>query len=285
MDGKLPVRGWLLAALVVAATLSLASSLTTDAQPERTGNVEVRVWQRISDPADIAISARPVGGRWGDFGTHVLDLKPLRGSTTYLVDDIRTGGLQIWIWQRRSNLERLSISARPLGASWDDYVTVPLHLERGSDSRSWRYADITLPMPKPDEVVEVSSVHTHTCALWRSGKLACWGENEFGETDVWPGTFRSVGVGSGITCAVLDSGALACWGRDLLDGLKSPPTGEYRSVAVGWRHACAVHASGEVDCWGRNDDGQADPPGGTFRSVSAGIRHTCGLRDSGRIEC
>ena len=284
--------------------------MTTDAQSERTTGVDVRVWQRVSNLADLAISIRPEGHRWADFDTVPLEMSGLDESRRYRYGDITAAGFEIRVWQGLSNLRSLHISARPEGGSWADFPTSPLDMRGLDDTGRWRYGDIALrvavpadvppelePTPTPDAtqtqestedvdtVLSLSVGEMHTCALWESGTLACWGDNVYGQTDVPEGRYRSVSVGIGYTCAVRDTGRLLCWGNDSWSVTEDVPEGSYRSVSSSVWHACAIRESGEVDCWGWNEHGQAEPPGGTFRSVSTGSRHTCGLRHSGQIEC
>jgi alpha-tubulin suppressor-like RCC1 family protein len=66
----------------------------------------------------------------------------------------------------------------------------------------------------------------HTCALSVGGAVACWGNNDFGQTAV-PGNASRGQV----------------------------------AVAAGLYHACALSAGGAVACWGDNSDGQTAVPG------------------------
>ena len=51
-------------------------------------NVEVRVWQSVSDALDLYISARPEGGSWGTLGTIPLDMSGLNSRGTFRYSDI-----------------------------------------------------------------------------------------------------------------------------------------------------------------------------------------------------
>ena len=54
-----------------------------------------------------------------------------------------------------------------------------------NSSGRYRYGDVTLTIPAATDpnVVSVSAGGTHTCALFESGRLACWGAPGFGETN------------------------------------------------------------------------------------------------------
>ena len=117
-----------------------------------------------------------------------------------------------------------------------------------------------------------------------AGAVACWGDNEHGESTPPTGAFTSVNAGDYHTCGVRDTGAVACWGFNE-DGRSTPPTGVFTSVNAGDRHTCGVRDTGAVACWGDNEHGEATPPTGVFTSVSAGRYHTCGVRDTDAVAC
>ncbi len=133
------------------------------------------------------------------------------------------------------------------------------------------------------------------CAVLKSGRVDCWGDNGFGElgdggtkaSDV-PVAVRGVG-GTGVLtgvasvsadesglgyCAVLTSGGVDCWGYNfegqLGDGTMtqrdtpvavhgvggSGTLGGVSRLTSGQYGHCALLTSGGVDCWGANSQGQ-----------------------------
>ena len=148
--------------------------------------------------------------------------------------------------------------------------------------------DIALP---PVEDITLSAGPDTTCVVRESGAVACWGENNDGQTEVPSGSFRSVsvgGTGRGVdgahVCGVRRSGAIVCWGANEYGQLDAPP-GRYRLVSAGGRHTCALLESRSTACWGDNARGQAEAPAGTYRSVSAGWNHTCAVGETGEVNC
>lgn len=126
---------------------------------------------------------------------------------------------------------------------------------------------------------------------------------------------RATQVDSGMHhfCAVLGSGRVACWGNNrygqLGDGTQTDRT-EARlvveledavEIAVGWEHSCARRQGGSVVCWGHNRLGQlgsrkarkgrARPLAVTgiedAIALASGMRanQTCALRSTGVVSC
>src|SRR5262249_18834427 len=71
---------------------------------------------------------------------------------------------------------------------------------------------------------------------------------------------------------VRSEGRVACWGNHDY-GQATVPGGTFTQVSANEFHTCGVRSDGTVACWGQNNDGQASPPGGTFTQVSAGLAH------------
>ena len=74
--------------VVLAGVFGLALLAGADAQSGATANVEVRVWQRVSDANALYISARPAGGSWRTLGTIPIEMDGLSGSRAYRYGDI-----------------------------------------------------------------------------------------------------------------------------------------------------------------------------------------------------
>ena len=153
------------------------------------------------------------------------------------------------------------------------------------------------PAPKPvtngvgsGGWASVSAGWNHTCGLRTDGKIACWGDNRYGQATPPPGILTTVSAGYIHSCGVRTDDTILCWG-DNSYGQASPPPGAFRTVSAGEHHSCGVRANGTVTCWGSfanysGDGAKPIPmPSGTFRSVHAGENHTCGLRTDGTVSC
>lgn len=132
----------------------------------------------------------------------------------------------------------------------------------------------------------------HTCLVFTSGRVRCWGGDEFGSLGYedtldrggQPGDLPTpdvdlggevvqVGAGDTHTCAVLASGAVRCWGDGEYGKLGNgsqdsvgaapgdmPPLDvpgvEAVEVGAGGSFTCARLVDGHVRCWGFNDHGE-----------------------------
>ena len=132
-------------------------------------------------------------------------------------------------------------------------------------------------------VVAIAGGSYHTCALFSSGDVKCWGWNGTGQlgdnstdnrlTPVSVGNLgagvAAISTGFGHSCALLLTGAVKCWGFNgegqlgygAFDGSLVPvdlPTLSFgvSAITLGAHHACALLLTGAVKCWGLNFDGQ-----------------------------
>lgn len=132
-------------------------------------------------------------------------------------------------------------------------------------------------------VAQIASGGKHTCALTQTGRVKCWGANDYGQlgdgTTADKATPIDVsGLYSGIsaisagyyhTCALTQTGRIKCWGDNsygqLGDGTttqKTTPvevsglTSSVSAISAGGFHTCALTQTGGVKCWGANEYGQ-----------------------------
>jgi alpha-tubulin suppressor-like RCC1 family protein len=149
-------------------------------------------------------------------------------------------------------------------------------------------------------VVSVSGGNLHTCSVFSSGAVKCWGWNLDGQLGDGSTTMRFMpvdvsGLSSGVaaispagghTCALLSTGAVKCWGLNSSGQLGDSSTTnritpvdvtglasgvvEVASGAQGG-HTCALLSTGAVKCWGNNFYGQLGDGSTTNRDAPANV--------------
>eukprot|EP00798_Chlamydomonas_sp_ICE-L_P017434 gene17434-23737_t len=136
--------------------------------------------------------------------------------------------------------------------------------------------------PSKDVPLIITAGLTHTCAIFRNGRVKCWGELDLvGESSyssynykTLPDVRNHVELGSGRTattiasgvshtCAILDNGHLKCWGDNDIGQLGINSKGNNfvadlnaTAIAGGADHTCAILVTGKLKCWGSNNWGQ-----------------------------
>lgn len=137
---------------------------------------------------------------------------------------------------------------------------------------------------------DVAAGSDHTCALFNTGEMRCWGGNQHGQ------------LGYGHAQRIIDA--------HLAPGIAN--AGAVRRIVAGNSHTCAVSTGGGLRCWGRGELGQlglrypgypgntnwGDAPnelprdlprdvsvGGVILDVAAGGLHTCAITSEGKLKC
>jgi alpha-tubulin suppressor-like RCC1 family protein len=141
------------------------------------------------------------------------------------------------------------------------------------------------PVSAGGTVVQLAAGGNHTCALFDTGDVRCWGSYSYGQLGYNPnghigdneaitsgsnvplgGTAIQIAAGTNHTCALLDTGAVRCWGfgsRGRLGYGNTNNIGDNETPA----------SAGDV------------PLGGTAVQITAGVNHTCALLDTDAVRC
>ena len=145
-------------AALLALLLAIGFSATALAQDDGTVGVQVRVWQDISSPKRLYISARPAGGSWSGLGTVRLTLDDAGSSelrTRY--DSVRlrvplpgasssgpSAEVEVRVEQAVDAPGAFFVSARGEGHFWSAAETAPLSLS--ASDRWFRYGEVSFEM-------------------------------------------------------------------------------------------------------------------------------------------
>jgi alpha-tubulin suppressor-like RCC1 family protein len=178
-------------------------------------------------------------------------------------------------------------------------------------------------MSFPSDRGVIAVGQTHSCWVDRSGRAACWGNNENGQLGDGTGdsrptatavagdfAFAGLSAGQAHTCGITSDGDALCWGGNsfgqLGDGTTSPRSApvrvagsaEYSLVRAGQNHTCGLTRGGTVRCWGANTRGQLGDGSRAGRSspvsvslgspagaLSLGSAHTCAVTVTGEGFC
>jgi alpha-tubulin suppressor-like RCC1 family protein len=219
-----------------------------------------------------------------------------------------------------------------------------------------QFPDNPIEVSVPTGINSIRGGYNHTCVLFNSGDVRCWGFNDKGQlgygdtfttgaggtTFPYPysrpvvdmvGKGVKLALGGNHTCALFDSGFVRCWGlndKGQLGYKLGVPTaanpnaynvgdgepvytygnvnlgGNAVKIAAGFEHTCALMDTGKVRCWGSGGSGQLGygntnnigddeypyvsaagdvSVGGTVQDIVAGGYHTCALLDTGDVRC
>ena len=109
----------------------------------------------------------------------------------------------------------------------------------------------------PDDlgpIVDLDAGFSHTCAVEQSGRLHCWGGNDYEQVSLTPKDSRRYLwlKLEAITAAPYGETAEGYVG-DLIQGQTSVPSQlePSKDLAVGFYHSCALSRAGAVTCWGQ----------------------------------
>ena len=140
----------------------------------------------------------------------------------------------------------------------------------------------TEPMPTGSfvDVAVGAGIDYHACAVGSDGSVACWGEDNQGESTPPEGSFTAVAVGEYFSCALDTAGALQCWGR-LADAVASD-AGPWVRIEAARQGLCAMDATGAIECWYYGADG---PWSGTWADLDCDEYACCALDTAGAISC
>ena len=141
-------------------------------------------------------------------------------------------------------------------------------------------------LPAGKDYVAVAAGDAHALALTSDGAVVAWGQNDDGECDVPPGTYKAIGAGADFSLAIRTDGPIAAWGNNLRGQVSGAPAGnDFIAVDGGEFFAVALRADGTVVCWGSDRWGQVSsaPTKGSFNAVAAGDDHAVALHADGSL--
>ncbi len=148
-----------LAALACAIAFTTAPGPTTAHGDHGPGtiSVDVRVWQRVDNPLELHVSARPEGDRWDAFGTVPLHLDDQCAAGGYRYDDVPLPGARLRVWQDVSDSSIVYVGSVPAGGDCDLAHAVRVPVDDGfSRGGTFRYGNTTVDLLHLVQAVTVS---------------------------------------------------------------------------------------------------------------------------------
>jgi len=143
---------------------------------------------------------------------------------------------------------------------------------------------------EPQDFPDITAGAGHSCLLTTTGRIECWGANQFGQLGGGGGLFTTLEGGPAPADDIPGD-----WVKTNVRGL----TGKATTISSGYYHTCALVGNGGIQCWGRNDSGQLgngtknnsdtavhvrgmDIP---VTAIALGAVHSCALLESGTVRC
>ena len=143
---------------------------------------------------------------------------------------------------------------------------------------------------EPQDFPDIAAGAGHSCLLTTTGRIECWGANQYGQLGGKDGPFILLEDGP-----PMPEGIPGDWAKTNVRGL----TGKATALSSGYYHTCALVGVGGVQCWGRNDSGQLG--NGTNNdsdiavhvqgidipatALALGAVHSCVLLETSSVRC
>ena len=143
---------------------------------------------------------------------------------------------------------------------------------------------------EPQDFPDVAVGAGHSCLLTTTGRIECWGANQYGQLGGKDGPFTALEGGPPFPRGIPDD-----WVKANVRGL----TGKAIAIRSGFYHTCALVDVGGVQCWGQNTSGQLGDGTTSNRetavhvqgidvpvtAIAPGAVHTCALLETGDVRC
>ena len=161
-----------------------------------------------------------------------------------------------------------------------------------SEIESTNQPDVDLITQKgePQDFPDIAAGAGHTCLLTTTGRIECWGANQYGQLGGKDGPFTPLE-----NVPQIMEGTPGDWVKKNVRGLTDKAT----AVSAGYYHSCALVGVGGIQCWGQNTSGQLGDGTTIDRDIAVHVQkidvpiiamalgavHTCALLETGDVRC
>ena len=122
------------------------------------------------------------------------------------LDDIKTDGRFVVATGRVDEDDWSSVALALSVDSTGKFAPTPTVIGQGASGLMGRVQE------QAPIFVSVRAGSHHTCGVRTDGAVACWGNDEYGQSSTPTGSFVSVSAGNNYTCGARQDGTVACWG-------------------------------------------------------------------------
>ena len=151
----------------------------------------------------------------------------------------------------------------------------------------WGSNNYHLSDQAPAGAIAVSAKENMGVALTWQHRVAAWGDDSLGQTNVPSGLSDAIAVAAGGTFAMAlrSNGAVVAWGDNTYGQRNVPAAAQSGVVAIsaGPRNGYAIKTDGSVVAWGDNTYGQRNVPAGLKLKAISAFYHVLGIKADGTV--
>lgn len=128
------------------------------------------------------------------------------------------GGGQLKCWGSNEH-NQCDIPTELRGTAANHGTTTPATPHHDPNGTQADSSTPTLAVGLENVVSQTAAGSGQTCAISGTGKLHCWGSNQYGQTEVNTALFsaqtQAISTGGDHTCGIDAEGKIVCWGNNL----------------------------------------------------------------------
>ena len=174
-------------------------------------------------------------------------------------------------------------------AGGTNFVPYDIEMSTNLASRNWIWQGIAYTSNNYTLYGQPADLAFYRLAKPTKTMIVPWGNDTYGQCDLWSGITNAVQVTGGIqfSLALLSDGKVTGWGYNGATPSELVPSNltNVMMIASGWQHNVALLANGTVTAWGDDFWGETNVPAGLTNviAVSAQGLHSLALKKDGTV--